>query len=30
MKIVVVDGHTLNPVDLIWILLSALGEFLVY
>lgn len=30
MKIVVLDGYTLNPGDLSWNLLSALGEFLVY
>ena len=30
MKIVVVDGYTLNPGDLSWNMLSALGELMVY
>ena len=30
MKIVVVDGYTLNPGDLSWNMLSALGELIVY
>ena len=30
MKIVILDGHTLNPGDLDWEPLSALGEFTVY
>ena len=30
MKIVIVDGYTLNPGDLSWNILSALGELIVY
>jgi len=30
MKIVIVDGYTLNPGDLSWNMLSALGELMVY
>ena len=30
MKIVVLDGHTLNPGDLTWNGIGALGELVVY
>ncbi len=30
MKIVVLDGHTLNPGDLSWTSLESLGEVMVY